>query len=139
MGRASERSGLAPLVMVVEDDEDVRETMRAIFEAEGDRVATATDGQDALELLERIEPPGVILLDLMMPRLSGGDFLETARRRHPALLRVPVVVVTGHAQSRFAMPAVTRTVAKPLDLGALLAIVKQVCRRPPARAPHRHA
>jgi FixJ family two-component response regulator len=53
-------------------------------------------------------------------------------------VRVPVVVVTGHAQSRFAAPAVERTLEKPVDLHSLLAIVRQVCRRPSPRASHRH-
>jgi len=135
MGQAVPNVVASSLVLVVEDDDDLRATMQEIFEAEGYRVITAGDGRTALDLIDQWERPGVILLDLMMPRMSGGDFLEAARRKHPELARVPVVVVTGHAQKRFALPHISRTMQKPVDLNALLNIVRQVCR--PARASGR--
>lgn len=123
------------MVLVVEDDADVRETMQDLFESEGYRVTTAEDGLAALDVLDRIERPGVILLDLMMPRMSGGDFLDAARKKFPDLSRVPVVVITGYAQLRYSVPNAARTLSKPVDLGSLLAIVRKVCR--PAAAAGR--
>ncbi len=124
-----------PLVLIVEDDDDVRDMMRELFEDEGYRVATAGDGRDALDLIERIGKPNVILLDLMMPRMSGGDFLEAARRKRPDLARVPVVVITGYAQMMFSVSPVERMLTKPVDLHALLDIVRQYCK--PVAAPRR--
>ncbi len=117
-----------PLVLIVEDDVDVREMMKELFEDEGYRVAVATDGRDALDVIDRIGRPNVILLDLMMPRMSGGDFLEAARRKRPDLARVPVVVITGYAQMMFSVSPVERMLTKPVDLHALLDIVRQYCR-----------
>lgn len=133
---AQVRPSPPPLVLVVEDDADVRDTLRELFEDEGYRVATAEDGRVALELLERIDRPGVILLDLNLPEMSGTAFLDAARRKFPGLARVPVVVLTGYAQLALAVRDVTRTLMKPADLGTLLAVVRQVCRVTPS---HRHA
>ncbi len=120
---------MQPLVLIVEDDVDVREMMRELFEDEGYRVAVAIDGRDALDIIDRIGRPNVILLDLNMPRMSGGDFLEAARRKRPDLARVPVVVITGYAQMMFSVSPVERMLTKPVDLHALLGIVRQYCRQ----------
>lgn len=124
--------------MVVDDDDDVRDTMRELLEGEGYRVETAGDGRDALDLLESIERPGVILLDLSMPRMGGQEFLEEARKRHPELRRVPVVVVSGHLHSLIAARSVRRIFKKPVDLGELLTVIRQICRAPPPEEPQRH-
>jgi CheY-like chemotaxis protein len=129
IGEAWRQVPKAPsLILIVEDDEDIRAMMKELFEGEGYRVVTAVDGRDALDVIERIGKPSVILLDLMMPRMSGGDFLETARRRRPDLARVPVVVITGYAQMMFSVSPVERMLTKPVDLNALLDIVRQYCR-----------
>lgn len=117
----------APLVLIVDDEPDVRDMMRDLFEGEGYLVETAEDGQDALDKLETIGRPSVILLDLMMPRMSGNAFLEAARKKRPEMARVPVVVITGYAQMMMAAQSVTRILQKPVDLSALLAIVRGYC------------
>src|SRR5262245_22552685 len=81
-------------ILVVEDDADTRESLRAVLEVARYDVRTASNGREALEVLARIEAPGLILLDLMMPVMSGFEFLA-ARREDAALERIPVVIVSA--------------------------------------------
>src|SRR3990172_7174447 len=79
------------LVLVVDDDPDLREFVRVVLEGAEYRVRLACDGAEALRLLAE-EAPDVILLDIKMPGLSGDDLLRLFRRlqRHP-----PVVIMTA--------------------------------------------
>ena len=82
------------LVLVVDDDEDIRELLKVFLEAEGYRVNVAIDGVDAWEQIQKGEVPAVILLDLMMPRMDGEQFLKKLRAsRFP---KVAVVVLSGN-------------------------------------------
>jgi CheY-like chemotaxis protein len=80
-------------VLIVEDDEDLREMMAHLLTLEGFEAATAANGREALEYLQTSRPE-VILLDLMMPVMDGFVFLEELQRR-PGLGNVPVVVLTA--------------------------------------------
>jgi signal transduction histidine kinase/DNA-binding response OmpR family regulator len=80
-------------VLVVEDDADVRGVLERILHGEGLRVETATDGAEALKVLEK-GLPGLVLLDLMMPGMDGFQLLE-AFQKNPAFLQIPVVVLTA--------------------------------------------
>lgn len=81
------------LVLVVDDDVVVRETLRAIVAHEGYRVELATDGIEALDKLEQVQPD-LILLDVMMPGLDG---FEVTRRikNNPATILIPVILITA--------------------------------------------
>ena len=68
--------------MVVDDDEDIREMAKLLLEGEGHRVATAADGLEAWQQLEAGEPPSLILLDLMMPRMDGEHSCTPSARAH---------------------------------------------------------
>lgn len=81
-------------ILVVEDDLLIRESMVALFEDEGHAVDSAVDGQDALDWLTGGGAPDLILLDLMMPRVDGWEFLAR-RGEFPQLAGVPVIVVSG--------------------------------------------
>src|SRR5690606_13804277 len=81
-------------ILVVEDDQDIRESVVEILEDEGHRVSAAADGREALERLQRAQPrPDLILLDLMMPVMNGFQFREEQLKR-PELAGIPVVVDT---------------------------------------------
>ena len=111
-------------VLIVEDEEDLREMMTMALEMNGYTVVTAEEGQDALRKLDNIDPPCLILLDLLMPGMNGWDFYEKLRER-PALASVPVIV---HSSSPERAPAgVTRVLKKPVLLDGLIAVVGEYC------------
>ena len=80
-------------VLIVEDEADGRDLLRALLEREGWKILAAANGREALGCLET-ERPGVILLDLMMPEMDGFEFIEHLRKR-PDGRNIPVVVITA--------------------------------------------
>lgn len=89
-------------VVLAEDHPQVRELLRLYLQAAGFDVIAAADGQEALELVGRVQPVALVT-DLIMPRLDG-DQLIARLRSQPATARLPVLVVTavGHGHSRLA-------------------------------------
>ncbi len=81
-------------VMLIDDDADARERLKFMLSREGWSVSEAGNGREALDELARSGPPGLILLDLMMPVMDGFDFLRRLRQRPDGGL-VPVVVLTA--------------------------------------------
>jgi two-component system, sensor histidine kinase and response regulator len=115
-----------PAILIVDDDDDLRDTLRDAFEGRSYRVATAANGQQALDLLRGAgELPDVILLDLTMPVLDGVG-LYRAMQLDPKLARIPVVVSTADPARA---PAGLRVVPKPVKLSRLLEEVEQAVRR----------
>ncbi len=117
------------LVLVVEDDPEIRDSLQDALESEGYRVTTAVNGQDGLDRLREMAEPCIILLDLMMPVMSGAEFLEVLRGTGSGRnAKVPVVIVSAwpdeaakvrlHAQGY---------VPKPVSLDALLDAVSSFC------------
>jgi CheY-like chemotaxis protein len=84
-------------ILVVDDDADIRETLSDLLEDEGYEVCTAANGRDALAHLtrERGTPPGLILLDLMMPVMDGLSFLDRYAEDR-SLPPVPVVAMSAN-------------------------------------------
>jgi CheY-like chemotaxis protein len=80
-------------VLVVDDEPDVRDVLVRTLERQGWTAATANDGCDALEAVAA-QPPDLILLDLMMPRMDGFEFVAELRKR-PEWRAIPIVVVTA--------------------------------------------
>ncbi|HET6280392.1 MAG TPA: response regulator [Polyangia bacterium] len=111
-------------VLVVEDEEDLREMMREALELSGYAVVTAEDGQDALNKILHIEGLCLVILDLLMPVMNGWDFLEKLRER-AELSSVPVVVHSS-APSQ-ALAGVARVLQKPLTFDRLLSVVREYC------------
>ncbi|MEI9949038.1 MAG: response regulator [Pseudomonadota bacterium] len=111
-------------VLIVEDEEDLRELMRDALQMRGYSVVTAEEGTDALRKIDDIGPPCVILLDLLMPGMNGWDFFEKVRQR-PELASVPVIIHSS-ASSR-APVGVTRVLQKPLAFERLVSIVSEYC------------
>jgi CheY-like chemotaxis protein len=107
----------SPLVLVVDDDEDCRASLREALEHAQFNVDDVQSGRAALDrLLRRDAPePSVILLDLEMPIMTGTEFIMVVESYY-RLSRIPIVVVTGRepllAGHRFGVSAVVR---KPLD------------------------
>lgn len=113
-------------VLVVEDNDDVREMMAVTLELEGHQVATAINGRDALDKLHHGERPCVILLDLMMPVMNGWEF-RRALELDPVLRDVPVVVVSAATGEMASRAQAAAHLPKPLDMDRLLEIVGALC------------
>ncbi|WP_437526214.1 response regulator [Sorangium sp. So ce726] len=116
-------------VLIVDDDPGVVDALTLLLSDEGYRVVTASNGRAALSYLAQHEAPGIILLDMMMPTMDGYAF-RVEQRRHPALAAIPVVVMTAGAQSaRVDEMCATGFLSKPVDVDALLALLKEHCER----------
>ena len=84
------------VVMVVDDDADIRDVIAMVLRTEGFEPLSACDGDDALSQLRDGAAPRVILMDLMMPGMNGPQLLA-ALRANPATARIPVVILSGDA------------------------------------------
>jgi CheY-like chemotaxis protein len=111
-------------VLIVEDEEDLRELMRDALQMRGYTVVTAEEGTDALRKIDDIGRPCLILLDLLMPGMNGWDFFDKVRER-PELASVPVIIHSS-ASSRAPLGA-TRVLQKPLAFESLLTVVAEYC------------
>lgn len=109
-------------ILVVDDDPDLLDVTRFALEGEAFEVATARNGQEALELLRAGEPPGLVLLDLMMPVMNGWEFLEEVAK-DPSLRAIPVVVLT--AANPEGVPGAVEILRKPIDLEELIEAVER--------------
>jgi CheY-like chemotaxis protein len=115
-------------ILIVEDDDDVREALAVYFELEGYSVVQAHDGAEALQLLRSSTTVCIILLDLFMPVMNGFEF-RAEQLRDPALANVPVVVVSadvGTIEKAAALGAVD-SIVKPIDFGRLRQTIAQHC------------
>ncbi len=120
-----------PKVLVVEDDAEIRELVVELLEADGYATAQASNGREALDYLAQ-ERPCLVLLDLMMPVMSGPELLE-AIAEDAALSTVPIVVVSAVADHG-AVPGVKRFLRKPVTSETLRETVQEFCGGPGAAA-----
>jgi CheY-like chemotaxis protein len=119
---------LAPRsILIVEDDDDIREDLAALLRLRGYEVSTSANGREALERLQRGPLPSVILLDLMMPVMNGWE-LRAHQLADPSLAPVPVAILSGHGKPddfRELRPAAC--LSKPFDVEAVFEIVERLC------------
>lgn len=115
-------------ILIVDDDHDFREVLEELLQDEGYRTSAAANGQEALDHLRQGELPCIILLDLMMPGLSGWEFREQ-QRQDARLAGIPVAVITGvrNTLDRVAALDAVAYFQKPIDLPVLLATVSRHC------------
>lgn len=122
-------------VMVVEDDDDLRESIREILHAERYTVIAADNGLRALEILVHSKPdalPACIVLDLMMPMMHGKTFIEILQRERPHdLAKIPLIIVTAATTAMLpaTLPSTAKMLKKPMRLDDLLAAVAEHCER----------
>jgi CheY-like chemotaxis protein len=108
-------------VLIVEDDDGIREALTDLLRCEGFDVTCAINGAHALEILRaEAPPPDVILLDLMMPVMDGIAF-RAEQRADPALASIPVVVITASRQADVEALAPRAFLRKPIEFDELLA------------------
>lgn len=120
-------------VLVVENDADVREVVFEVLDGRGFHTLTAEHGREALDVLRRTpDRPGLILLDLTMPVMSGWELLEVLRA-DPALAGIPVVVMSAVGElGRGATGPWDGVLRKPVTLEDLIATVERYCGAPGA-------
>jgi CheY-like chemotaxis protein len=116
-------------IYVVEDDVDLRESMKELLEMEGFSVLTAGNGREGLSLIECYGRPCLILLDMMMPVMNGWEFLETLQRDQRALLaQTQVAVVTAAAEmSELQQQYGCAILKKPVNIERLFALAHAGC------------
>jgi CheY-like chemotaxis protein len=122
----------SPQILVTDDDDQIRGLLCAVLARDGYRIHQAADGGEALELM-RCHPIDLVLLDLMMPNVSGWEVLET-RSVDASLARIPVIVISACRDSGIAdaiLAGVTAFVPKPFDLHTLRALVKSTIQNRP--------
>jgi CheY-like chemotaxis protein len=121
-------------VLVVEDDQDIRESIAEVLIEEGYDVATASDGGAALDLVRQADSPRplLILLDLMMPVMSGWE-LRQKLLEDTDLAEIPVVVLTGDARAaeKAEELCAVEALGKPISRSKLLEVVKRCAKGPP--------
>jgi CheY-like chemotaxis protein len=120
-----------PSVLVVDDNEDIRMTIRDVLEDQGFTVACAGNGREALEMLiSGQSKPALILLDLTMPEMDGWTFRQE-QQKVPRLAQIPVVLFSGHHDAARAAQSLNAAalMTKPLRLEGLVTLVEQLARR----------
>lgn len=114
-----------PLVLVVDDEEGIRESLSGIFQDEGCEVLTSGSGEEAIEIVKE-QNPGLIFLDIWLPGIDGIQTLEEIKALRPDL---PVIMISGHGNIELAVKA-TKIGAydfleKPLSLDRVLLVAKR--------------
>jgi CheY-like chemotaxis protein len=121
-------SNTARLLLVVDDDPGIRESLADLLHDEGYVVMTAVNGQDALVRLRASDNlPCVILLDLMMPVMSGTEFYDEMRN-DPALADIPVVIISADGNARRKVQAMGgEFIPKPVRIETVITAVESHC------------
>jgi CheY-like chemotaxis protein len=119
-------SSSAGRILVVDDNDALRENLAEALALEGYDVAVAEDGRGALAQLEGDPSFAIVLLDLAMPGMDGREVLEQIRR-HPRLAALRVVITSGHTgpRARLGVPA-DGFLTKPFGVAELLAAIQRV-------------
>lgn len=127
-GRGGGGASEGPLVLIVDDDDRIREYVRVNLEAEGYVVREASSAEEGLEALDE-ESPDLILLDVMMPKVDGWEMLQRVHEKH-GVGAIPVIMFSGKVDEQSAAEATSRGaqgfIGKPFDPRALIDSTKQL-------------
>ena len=120
---------MSAIVLVIEDEIEIREELVRYFNVRGYRAYGATDGLHAFELVRaRGLRPSVVLLDLVLPDMDGSELLDR-QSEEPALAGVPVIVFTAQPDRlRHKTDSVLAVLEKPIDLPRMLRLVEEAVR-----------
>lgn len=113
-------------ILVIEDDDDLRDILIDVLRGDGVHVEGAADGAAGLRLLRQGSTVDVILLDLMMPGLSGWEFIQELRR-DPALAPIPVVVLSAMRRSEIGEIDAEAVLTKPVEAEVLRQCIEGLC------------
>ena len=114
------------VVLIVDDDPSIRESVALLLADEGYRVHTARDGREALALLADPPPTDVVLSDVMMPLVDGYELVEEMRAKGNL---TPVILMSAGTTPACDLPHV-HCLTKPFDAAALLALIAEVLNQP---------
>jgi two-component system, chemotaxis family, chemotaxis protein CheY len=122
--------GTAKTILIVDDDADIGELIKIFLEEDGYLVEYAADGVDALAKLNAGLQPALILLDLMMPRMDGEQFLKQLTASEFG--KIPVVIISGHSAVRKTAREfnVSGFLVKPIEFSELLQTVRRFAPEP---------
>ncbi len=116
-----------PSILLVEDDEGIRESLAELLKLEGYAVDTAVDGLDALDKLKEGILPRWVLMDLSMPRMGGRECLAQMRT-HAEWKEIPVTFLSAARQSQTESYANhVDYLEKPTDISIVIAAAKKHC------------
>jgi two-component system chemotaxis response regulator CheY len=117
-------------IMVVDDEEDVRETIKLQLEAENYNVIEAENGEEAIKLLrseDNLMNCGLILCDIRMPKVNGIEYIDYLKEQAPG---IPVVVITGYPDTELAVGLMNKGVkdylVKPVESEKLMKVVNKL-------------
>ncbi len=114
-------------ILVIEDDDSIRDALEELFASEGFSVATAENGRVGLAALASTKPC-LVLLDLMMPVLDGRGFLSALEESDDReLASTPVVLITAAGEKGATGCKVSEVLTKPIDIEKLLAVATKYC------------
>jgi CheY-like chemotaxis protein len=122
------------VILIIEDDEAIRESLKEILQQEGYRVFAARNGSEELAVLNQIPRLCLVLLDLFMPVMSGPEFLS-ALQKEPSRIKSSLTIVVLSASppegsgATAVKPLTQGFIKKPVDLEAFLATVDTLCQR----------
>lgn len=132
--RLEEKKDRKPAILMAEDDEEAINIIRFLLEREGYELHLATDGRQAMELIDNMDPPRLILLDIMLPYVSGLQLLTHIRQK-TEWQTVPIIMVTAKTSEEDVVRALDNGandyVAKPFSPKELLARLKRFVRSAP--------
>lgn len=118
-------------IVIIEDDEDIREAMHSLLELEGYPVISFENGKDAIDALKEYSDPCLILLDLMMPIMNGWEFLKARKSLGDTIVAIPVYIVSAIASQQEAeKTGASGYIKKPVDADILIRIVEDYCNKP---------
>ena len=115
--------GQKPLILVVDDDKDIRLLMSVLLKNAGYRAETASNGLEALKFLQTTKPD-VIVLDIVMPEMDGFELLEKIVT-NPDIADIPIVFITAKKESRGNLEPFGYFLAKPLDKDVFLSDIEK--------------
>jgi CheY-like chemotaxis protein len=117
-------------VLVVEDDPTLRRVIEMVLEARGYEVAQARHGAAALERMA-VSIPSIVIADLKMPVMDGGELIEQMRL-DPLLQAVPVVLLTGNPDGARSVQGAGAIVVKPFDPEVLASTIERLTEKDPS-------
>ena len=123
------KNGTGPHILIVEDDNSLRDLFSEALESEGYATSTASNGAEGIEVFDEINPD-LVLLDLLMPKMDGWEALERVRR----ISECPVIIVTGQGTTEDIIRGLLEAGAddylvKPFGIKELIVRVNAVLRR----------